>query len=61
MLVIGFGNHKGCAAVHEENFDAFGDTLLEAAGMVLNAVNVAFGIAIVENAFDETAMIEAIP
>jgi hypothetical protein len=61
MLVIGFGNHTGCTAVHEENFDAFGGTLLEAAGMILDAVNVAFGIAIVENACDETAMIEAIP
>ncbi|MDR3353800.1 MAG: nickel-dependent lactate racemase, partial [Synergistaceae bacterium] len=61
MLVIGFGNHIGCTAVHEENFDAFGGTLLEAAGMILGAVNVAFGIAIVENAFDETAMVEAIP
>jgi hypothetical protein len=61
MLVIGFGNHIGCTAMHDDDFDTFGDTLLEAAGMILDAANVAFGVAIVENACDETAMIEAIP
>jgi hypothetical protein len=61
MLVIGFGNHTGCSAVHEDEFDTFGDTLLEGAEMILGAADIAFGVAIVENACDETAMIEAIP
>ncbi|MDR1730739.1 MAG: nickel-dependent lactate racemase [Synergistaceae bacterium] len=61
MLVIGLGNHKGCTALHEEDFDFFGVTLPEAAEMILGAVNVGFGVAIIENACDETALIEAIP
>lgn len=61
MLVIGLGNHKGCTAVHEDDFDHFGDTLLEAAEIILKKVNVGFGVGIVENAYDETALVEAIP
>ncbi|MDR2529377.1 MAG: nickel-dependent lactate racemase [Synergistaceae bacterium] len=61
MLVIGLGNHIGCSAVHEESFDAFGGTLLEAAEKILKVAKVGFGVAIVENAYDETALIEAIP
>lgn len=61
MLVIGLGNHIGCTAIHEASFDVFGDTLLEAARMIMGRANVGFGVAILENACDETAMIEAIP
>ena len=61
MLVIGLGNHVGCTAVHEVNFDLFGETLLEGAQMVMERANIGFGVAILENACDETALIEAIP
>ena len=61
MLVIGLGNHIGCTAVHEAPFDVFGETLLEAAQMIMKRAKVGFGVAILENAYDETAMIEAIP
>lgn len=61
MLVIGLGNHIGCTAVHEASFDVFGDTLLEAASIIMERARVGFGVAILENAVDETAMIEVIP
>lgn len=61
MLVIGLGNHIGCTAVHEDDFDTFGDTLLEAAGIILEKAKIGFGVAVVENAYDETAIVEAIP
>lgn len=61
MLVIGLGNHIGCSAVHEAGFDIFAEILLEAAGMILDRAPVGFGVAILENACDETAMIEAVP
>lgn len=61
MLVIGLGNHVGCTAVHEESFDRFGDVLEEAASLIMRSVPVGFGVAILENAYDETALIEAIP
>lgn len=60
MLVIGLGNHKGCSAVHEDSFDTFGETLLEAAQIIMERAHVAFGLGIVENCRDETAHIEAI-
>jgi len=61
MLVIGLGNHIGCTVMHEGGFDSFGDTLEEAANIILKKTPVGFGIAVVENAYDETAIIEAIP
>ena len=61
MLVIGLGNHIGCTSVHEIDFDYFEETLIEAAQMIMNKAKVGFGVAILENAYDETAMIEALP
>ena len=61
MLVIGLGNHIGCSAIHEDAPKTFGGTLIEAAKMIMGAANIGFGVAIVENAYDETAMIEALP
>jgi hypothetical protein len=61
MLVIGLGNHIGCSAMHEDAPKTFGGTLIEAAKMIMGAANVGLGVAIVENAYDETAMIEALP
>lgn len=61
MLAIGLGNHIGCSALHEDDFDTFGSTLLEAAGIIMERANIGFGVAIVENAYDETALVEAIP
>lgn len=61
MLVIGLGNHIGCTSIHEESFDYFGEVLKEAATMIMQSVNVGFGVAVLENAYDETAWIEAVP
>ena len=61
MLVIGLGNHIGCSAIHEEEFDNFGEIIKEAATIIMEKINVGFGIAILENAYDETAKIEFIP
>lgn len=61
MLVIGLGNHIGCTAVHEASPDIFGETLLDAAQLIMEHAKIGLGVAILENAYDETAMIEAIP
>jgi len=61
MLVIGLGNQIGCSAMHEVDFDNFADTLIEAAQIIMLRARVGFGVALIENAYDETAMIEAIP
>lgn len=61
MLVIGLGNHVGCTSIHEESFDHFGEVLKEAAAMIMQSANIGFGVAVLENAYDETAWIEAVP
>ncbi len=61
MLVIGLGNQVGCSAIHEEPPERFADVLEEAAALLLKRASIGFGIAILENAYDETAAIEAVP
>lgn len=61
MLVIGLGNQKGCSAAHETDFEEFSNMLEESAGLILEKAPVGFGVAIMENAFDETCLLEAIP
>lgn len=61
MLVIGLGNHKGCSAAHEEDSDHFAAMLEETAGIILKKAPIGFGVAILENAYDKTRRIEAVP
>ncbi|MGO1468810.1 MAG: hypothetical protein ACTHW2_02175 [Tissierella sp.] len=61
MLVIGLGNHIGCSSMHEEDFDKFGKIIKEASTIIMEKVNVGFGVAILENAYDETERVELIP
>ncbi len=61
MLVIGLGHHRGCTAVHQADFSYFGDTLKEATRLILSRANVGFGVAIMENAYDQTLLVEAVP
>ena len=61
MLVIGLGNQKGCSAAHETDFCKFSNMLEESARLIIEKAPIGFGIAIMENAFDETCHLEAIP
>jgi hypothetical protein len=61
MLAIGLAKHTGCSRLHREGFAKFGDLLPEVASRVVERTKVGFGIAIVENAYDETALVEAVP
>lgn len=61
MLVIGLGHHKGCSAVHEAEFTIYGDVLKEGAQLIMDKVEVPFGVAVVENAHDETCLLEFVP
>ena len=61
MLVIGLGNHKGCSAVHEEDPEHFAAIIEETASVILEKAPVGFGIAILENAYDRTCAVEAVP
>lgn len=60
MLTIGLGKHRGATTVHQEGFARFSENLMAAGRLILQRVPVAFGLAILENAFDRTARVEAV-
>jgi hypothetical protein len=61
MLLIGLGKQAGANIYHRaiEDF-SFDQIVRNVAGEVLQKCHVAAGLAIVENAYDETALIEAV-
>lgn len=61
MLAIGLGKHRGASTIHTFPLQRFGE-IIEAAGQhVLTRVNVPFGIAIVEDAYEDPGIVEAVP
>jgi hypothetical protein len=61
MMMIGLGKHTGAIAYHRILLESPYDPLVrEVCRTMLANAPVAFGLAVVENAFDETAQIDAI-
>ena len=61
MLAIGGGKHNGCSTIHREGLAALAHTVPDAAKVILDKVHVPFALATVENAFDKTHTVEAVP
>lgn len=61
MLAIGLGKHNGCSRLHREGFARFDRLIPEVGGRIVELAPVGFGLAIVENAYDQTEHIEAVP
>ncbi len=61
MLAIGIGKIVGAATYHSHGMDRFPELLPKVRDVNLAARNVLFGVAIVENAYDETSVVEAVP
>lgn len=62
MMLIGLGKHAGAKVYHQAIHDhTFGEIIRDVADVVLTRCKVLCGVAIVENAVDETALIEAVP
>lgn len=61
MLTIGMGKHVGATTLHTYGMDSFGELLPKAARFIVERSNFLLGVGMVENAYDETAIIEAIP
>ena len=61
MLSIGLAKHKGAVTLHRHGFDQFHDILPRVAEVLLDRLPVLFGLAILENAFDELMSLEIIP
>jgi len=61
MMLIGLGKHEGAKVYHRAIHDySFGHIVRSVATEVLAKCDVVAGLAIVENAYDETALIEAV-
>jgi len=62
MLVVGVGNQRGAKAVHEWAVDwSLSDMIPSLAAVVLKRLQVAGGIAVVENQAHDTAIVEGVP
>jgi hypothetical protein len=61
MLSIGIGKIIGASTYHTHGMDRFPELLPQIRDVNLSARNVLFGVGIVENAYDETALIEVVP
>ncbi len=62
MLTIGMGKHNGATALHGNNSMAdFGTVLPAAAQVILDNRPFLFGIGMVEDAYDATAIVEGLP
>lgn len=60
MMTIGLGKQHGADTLHAQGMDQFPTLLPEAARMIMATQPIAFGLGIVENGYDETAIIEAV-
>ena len=61
MMLIGLGKHRGAKIYHRAIKDfSFLEIILAVADVILAKCRVSAGLAIVENAYDETALIEAV-
>jgi hypothetical protein len=61
MASIGLGKHAQALALHAHGVEGIRDHMVEAGKAVFASGKVLFGVAIVENAYEETAIVEAIP
>jgi len=60
MSAIGLGKHAQALALHAHGVEGIRDYMIEAGRKVFESGKVLFGVGIVENAYEETAIIEAI-
>ena len=61
MMAIGMGKIIGATELHTFGMDMFGELLPKTAKFIMAKKNFLFGVGMVENAADETAIIEAVP
>ncbi len=61
MLAVGLGKHAGAELIHGDGMGVIGANILASAALILEKAPVLGAIPCVENAYDETAMIEGIP
>lgn len=58
MIAIGLAKHKGASAFHLRGFGAFAELMPQAAEVFLRKAPAAFGLGVVQNAYDEICALE---
>ena len=61
MMAIGMGKRAGADSLHSAGFGEMGERLPLYAKVVFDSCNIIFGVAPIENEFDQTCRIEVIP
>ena len=61
MMTVGLGKQVGASVVHGDGMDVIAQNIPTMAKVVLEKANILFAIPCIENAYDETCRIEAIP
>jgi hypothetical protein len=61
MMTIGMGKIDGATEIHFHGFEAFAELLPRIAGIIMGKRPFLFGVGIVENAYEKTALVEVIP
>ncbi len=61
MMAIGMGKRAGADSLHREGFGKMGERLPQYARVVFDHCRIIFGVAPIENEFDNTCRIEVIP
>jgi hypothetical protein len=61
MIAIGLGKQRGAEACHQLGFKYMAENVPLMANLMIQKLPIVFGVALVENAFDETCRIEVIP
>ena len=61
MAVIGLGKQKGAETCHQLSFKNLDSRLIEMARIIFREIKVIYNVALIENAYDETAEIIAVP
>lgn len=61
MMAVGLGKQKGAEQVHSDGMDIISKNVPTMAKVILEKAPVLFAVPCVENAYDETCLIEAVP
>lgn len=61
MIAIGLGKQKGAEACHQLGFKYMAENVPAMARIMIDKLPILFGIALVENAYDQTCRIEVLP
>jgi hypothetical protein len=61
MMVIGMGKQKGAESCHDEGFGRMAYNVEIYADVIMAKTKILFGLAVVENAFDNTCLVESVP